>query len=572
MNKFFAIVAAVSMMPLIQKINLTGPVHKYSYNTSPVIFPYKNSITANLRPDDPFGRAFEPEKKQTEAWSQNWMAAAQENIRKSEYHFKWEEKLNAYCTPNRKNNLRFFYTDKGFIVEPRTTQIPIGEFDPAARPDEIKYKSIPKWKVKFNLNKKQVGKGTWKVAGNKAEYVTDKITVQYINNNDGMRQNFIVHTPVEKTGDLKIHFNIQTKLKTVLKNNRVQFLHNKTTVLHYEDLKVWDANGRALKASFQKNKKNLYYIQVDTKNAVYPITIDPLSTTPSALLESNQAGAQLGFSVASAGDVNGDGYSDVIAGAGGYDSGSSNEGAAFVYHGSATGINTTPAAIVESNQVNARLGISVSTAGDVNGDGYSDIIVGANLYDSGETDEGAAFVYHGSVTGINTTAVTIVQSDQALTQMGFSVACAGDVNGDGYSDVVTGAWLYSNVEGAEGRAYVYHGAAAGISNIAVTFVESNQVNANLGISVACAGDVNGDGFSDIIVGSQLFDNGTTDEGAAFIYHGSGAGIINVAVTIVESNQGFSQFGFSVSSAGAVNGDGYSDVIVGAYTFDNVETN
>ena len=99
--------------------------------------------------------------------------------------------------------------------------------------------------------------------------------------------------------------------------------------------------------------------------------------------------------------------------------GQTDEGAAFIYHGSATGISNIAAATVESNQANARMGISVATAGDVNGDGYSDIIVGAMLFDNGETDEGAAFVYHGSATGINTTAATMVESDQALCSNGL---------------------------------------------------------------------------------------------------------------------------------------------------------
>jgi hypothetical protein len=562
MYKIFTLAAAVSLLPLSQKKSTVDFWVNKNLNASAHLFPYKNTITTN---------PFEPVKKPAEAWSQNWATTAQENIRKSEYHFTWEEKLNAYCTPNRKNNLRFFYTDKGFSVEPRTTKMLIGEFDPMERPDEIKYRYLPNWKVNFNLDKKQVGKGMWKVAEYKAEYITDKVTVQYINNDEGMRQNFIVHKPLSKTNELKINFGIKTKLKTVLKDNCIQFLHKKNIVLIYQDLKVWDAAGKSLTASFQKNK-NKYFINVDTKNTVYPITIDPLSTTPSAILESNQAGAAMGFSVASAGDVNGDGYSDVIAGVPGYDNPEINEGAAFIYHGSATGINTVAATMVESNQANANLGTSVSGAGDVNGDGYADIIVGANLYDNGSTDEGAAFVYHGSATGINTVAATMVESNQALSQMGFSVAGAGDVNTDGYSDVIVGAWLYSNGEGTEGRAFIYQGSATGINSTATTTVESNQVNANLGISVAAAGDVNGDGFSDVIAGAQLFDNGTTDEGAAFIYHGSAAGIVSVAVTMVESNQGFSQFGFSVASAGDVNGDGYSDVIVGAYTFDNVETN
>jgi hypothetical protein len=561
MYKTFALVAAVSLFPLSEKISAVNFWGINDIYTPAPLFPYKNSITTN---------PFEPAKKPAEAWSQNWLATAQENIRKSEYNFTWEEKLKAYCTPNRKNNLRFFYRDEGFSVEPRTTNIHLGDFDAMARPDEIKYRNIPNWKVNFHLDKKQVGKGLWKVSENRAEYITDKITIQYINNDEGMRQNFIVQKPLSKKNELKINFSIKTKLKTVLKDNCIQFLHKKNTVLNYQDLKVWDAAGKTLSASFQQNK-NKYFINVDAKNAVYPITVDPLSTTPSAILESNQAGAAMGFSVASAGDVNGDGYSDVITGVPGYDNPEVNEGAAFIYHGSATGISTAVAAIVESNQANANLGTSVSGAGDVNGDGYADIIVGANLYDNGSTDEGVALVYHGSATGINTVPATMVESNQALSQLGFSVAGAGDVNADGYSDVIVGAWLYSNGESAEGRAFIYHGSAAGINGTAVTTVESNQVNANLGISVAGAGDVDGDGFSDVIAGAQLFDNGTTDEGAAFIYHGSAAGIVSNAVTMVESNQGFSQFGFAVATAGDVNGDGYSDVIVGASSYDNVET-
>ncbi|MEO7307769.1 MAG: integrin alpha, partial [Ferruginibacter sp.] len=563
MYKILALAVAVVAMPLSQKTTADVFCVNKSMDKTVDLLSFKIPISST---------PFDPQKKPAEAWSQNWMATAQENIRKSEYHFTWQEKLNAYCTPNRKKNLRFFYTKQGFTVEPRTTQIPLEDVDPLKNSDKIKYKIIPNWKVKFNLDKKQVSNGKWQIVNNKAEYIANEITIQYINNAEGMRQNFILHSPLSKNKVLKINFNIKTKLKACLHNDRLQFFHKKTNVLNYEQLKVWDASGRSLSASFRKKSKGKYCIEVNTKNAVYPVTIDPISTTPASTLESDQVNAGLGFSVASAGDVNGDGYSDVIAGASAYDNGATDEGAAFIYHGSATGINSIAAATVESNQANARMGISVSTAGDVNADGYSDIIVGANLYDDGETDEGAAFVYHGSATGINTIAVTMVQSNQALCQLGFSVACAGDVNGDGYSDVIAGAWLYGNGEGAEGGAFIYHGSAAGINNAAVTTVESNQVNANLGIAVAGAGDVNGDGFSDVIVGSQLYDNGTTDEGAAFIYHGSAAGINNVAVTLIESDQGLSQFGFSVSGAGDVNGDGYSDVIVGAYNFDNVETN
>ena len=93
----------------------------------------------------------------------------------------------------------------------------------------------------------------------------------------------------------------------------------------------------------------------------------------------------------------------------------------------------------ESNQASAYFGHSVSTAGDVNGDGYSDVIVGAINYDNGQTDEGRAFVYYGSASGLSASANWTAESDQASAYFGYSVSTAGDVNGDGYSDVIVGA-------------------------------------------------------------------------------------------------------------------------------------
>ncbi|WP_353718277.1 FG-GAP-like repeat-containing protein [Dyadobacter sp. 676] len=297
-----------------------------------------------------------------------------------------------------------------------------------------------------------------------------------------------------------------------------------------------------------------------------------VSTTASAMLESNQAIASMGLSVASAGDVNGDGYSDVIVGAPGYDNGEPSEGAAFVYHGSSGGINTTATSMVESNQANASMGYSVASAGDVNGDGYSDVIVGALYYSNGQEEEGIAFIYQGSTSGISTTAAATLESNQAGAQMGISVASAGDVNGDGYSDVIVGAIDYSNGQNEEGAAFIYHGSASGINATAAAVVESNQAGAIMGCSVSSAGDVNGDGYSDVIVGAQNYDNGDNNEGAAFIYHGSATGISTTFAAMVEGNQGGAGMGSSVAGTGDVNGDGYSDVIVGAYFYDNGESN
>ena len=122
----------------------------------------------------------------------------------------------------------------------------------------------------------------------------------------------------------------------------------------------------------------------------------------------------------------------------------------------------TAAWTAESDQANAWLGWSAGTAGDVNGDGYADVIVGAPYYDNGQTDEGRAYVYHGSAAGLSTSAAWTAESDQAGARFGWWVGTAGDVNGDGYADVIVGARTYDNGQIDEGRVFVYHGGAAGL--------------------------------------------------------------------------------------------------------------
>jgi hypothetical protein len=222
--------------------------------------------------------------------------------------------------------------------------------------------------------------------------------------------------------------------------------------------------------------------------------------------------------VATAGDVNGDGYADVIVGSIYYDNG---QGGAFAYHGSAAGLATTAGWTAESNQANANFGVLVATAGDVNGDGFADVIVGAWRYDNGQTDEGGAFAYHGSAAGLLASPAWTAESDQEGAYFGISVATAGDVNGDGYADVIVGAHRYDNGQTDEGGAFAYHGSAAGLSTNPAWTAESNQAGAFFGDSVATAGDVNGDGYADVIVGAYFYDNGQTDEGGAFLYYGNG---------------------------------------------------
>ena len=304
--------------------------------------------------------------------------------------------------------------------------------------------------------------------------------------------------------------------------------------------------------------------------------------TANATIQSNQADAYLGWSVAGVGDVNGDGRPDVIAGAKAYDSGETDEGAVFVFHGGFMGVgNGSPSnadSTVQSDQMGAGLGYSVDGVGDSNGDGYADVVVGADKYTAGELEEGAAFVFHGGPFGIQSFGPTIpsavLESNQPGAEMGHSVAGAGDVNGDGFADVIVGAHFFDAGQSDEGAAFVYIGGAEGVRSgtpfTAQTTLQSNQTNAELGASVAGAGDVNGDGVSDVIVGAPGYDAGQFDEGAAFVFLGSQSGIPNgtpsTADATLQSDQAGARLGHSVAGAGDVNGDGYGDIIVGAYDY------
>ncbi len=319
-----------------------------------------------------------------------------------------------------------------------------------------------------------------------------------------------------------------------------------------------------------------------------------------AQLESDQAwtDGDPGFSpsfgnrVAGVGDVNGDGYADVMVAATEYDAPLVDEGAVFLFLGSASGIADgnpgTAAAQLRGAQAGAEFG-APAAAGDVNGDGFADVIIGAPGYSDGETLEGAAFVFLGSASGIASgspaSAATQLESNQAGGIFGFGVAGAGDVNGDGYADVLVGAPGYDAAHANEGSAFIYLGGASGIASgsaaTAAAQLVSDQADALFGWGVAGAGDVDGDGYADLIVSAPFYDSGQTDEGAAFVFLGGASGIASgnpaTAAAQLETNQfeaaglGITPFAFiamPVAGAGDVNGDGFADVVMGASYYDD----
>ncbi|MCX7045427.1 MAG: integrin alpha [Candidatus Sumerlaeota bacterium] len=282
-----------------------------------------------------------------------------------------------------------------------------------------------------------------------------------------------------------------------------------------------------------------------------------------------------GFWVSSAGDVNGDGYKDIIVGGQTYDTASSDVGKVYVYYGSASGLPATPSWTLEGDHARMLLGTCVACAGDVNGDGYDDIIVGGAGWQDPYREDGIVLVYYGSATGLKSSptpsnADWSYKIPGSLSNLGYSVACAGDVNGDGYKDIIIGAFTASNGQTQEGRAYLFHGSASGLSATPNWTGESNLAYANYGYFVSLAGDVNGDGYSDVIIGAPNYSSGGfTKNGRAYVYYGSASGLSatpNWTADGVKSNE---NFGYSVASVGDMNHDDYGDIIIGGPNFSNV---
>lgn len=263
----------------------------------------------------------------------------------------------------------------------------------------------------------------------------------------------------------------------------------------------------------------------------------------------------LGYSVAGAGDIDGDGYGDFIASAYGNDGNGTDAGAAYIYRNTMRG-NHIPNRILSGQAFGDNYGNSVSSAGDFNGDGYKDIIVGAPYNDANGGNAGRAYIYYSGNITDNIVDVTLTGFGGSEFFFGYSVSSAGDVNGDGFSDVIVGAY-----SGVNGKAYIYFGGSFP-DNVADITLTGEAFNDQFGYSVSGAGDMNGDGFSDVVVGAPANDFGGTDAGKIYVYYG-GASMNNTPDAQYYWPPANGKFGKSVSCAGDVNDDGYSDIIVGA---------
>jgi len=262
----------------------------------------------------------------------------------------------------------------------------------------------------------------------------------------------------------------------------------------------------------------------------------------------DSANDNFGESVSGAGDVNGDGFADLIVGADGDDNNGGGSGSARVL----SGIDGSVLYSFNGEGSSDSFGTSVSGAGDINGDGFADLIVGATGQGNGGTNSGSAYVF----SGFDGSTLFRFDGDNSRDILGTSVSSAGDVNGDGRNDLIVGASNDDNNGSNSGSARVL----SGIDGSSLYTFDGANAGDFFGTAVSGAGDVNGDGRADLIVGAEGHAVGTDQGvGSARVFSGLDGTVLHT----FEGSNAFAFFGLSVDGAGDINGDGHDDLIVGA---------
>ena len=315
-----------------------------------------------------------------------------------------------------------------------------------------------------------------------------------------------------------------------------------------------------------------------------------------------------GFSVSSAGDINADGIDDVIVGSPGSNQPAEDAGRSYVIFGTSAPFSAS-FDLDNLNGLNGfalngvveydRSGISVSAAGDINGDGIDDLIIGASRADPNGDRSGSSYVVYGSastppnppfpnpflLSSLDGSNGFAIHGDSIGDYSGISVGSAGDINGDGFDDLFVGAFGASTSGPVTGVAYLIFGSDGGFT----TPFELSSINGFNGIAfsgedeldyagsaISAAGDVNGDGLDDLIIGAFTANPNGNDSGRAYVVFGSPLPLGSpFQLSNLNGSNGFALngegIGFltgrSVTGAGDVNGDGIDDIAIGAPAVD-----
>lgn len=467
------------------------------------------------------------------------------SIAAREYHAS--PQLDGLQAPNRVQGFRTWFRDDGIELVERT-----------ADAGPLLSLRLARWGRPGRLQ--EAGEGSLVSIGERVERRGAAMTEWYVNRPEGLEHGFDLPVPPAGVGPVEFHLESDRPARQAGRDT-IAF-GDDGNGLRYRHLKVWDASGRILPATLNAEAPHRVVIRIDDRDARYPLTVDPLlQRTADIVRTSAQSGSEFGIRLANAGDVNNDGIDDLVVGAFRWDDGVTDNGAAFVYLGPGF-TNSTFLTVI---QAGAAFGAAVGGAGDLNNDGFDDVVIGAPGYDgTAGSNSGAAYVYFGGSGAFNAVADATMLGPAQAANMGASVRGVGDVNNDGFDDLAVGVTRY-NPGGRpdQGGAFIYFGSAS-FDTTADAVLAIADVSVNAGASVAGGGDVNGDGIADVIVGAPGYESSGSfvDEGAAVVFFGGNGALDTTPDAILRSGRAGASGGASVA-IGDVNGDGFTDVISGS---------
>jgi len=392
---------------------------------------------------------------------------------------------------------------------------------------------------------------------------------------------FDLDTPPPGEGPLRIALNFETyAAQAALDGESAQLVPVADpygATLRVTDLSAWDAEGTPLYARMRAEDGELV-LRVEDEDAVYPIVVDPvLTSTAVDLPGTSTLAARAGYGLATL-DVNDDGFDDLVVGEPYFDGADTDTGRVQLYLGSAAGLASTPVWTYEGLAAFDRVGRVLAGVGNVDAANGEDLAIGVPDADpSSLSGAGTVLLFHALAASpwLASTPDRTFAGTATFEACGGSIADAGDYNADGVHDLAYGCpeGETSTSSADPGRVHVHYGMPGGPPPIPDLVLEGASGEDEFGSAVASAGDVDGDGDDDLLVGAEDFQSANhTDDGWVGLYLGSAAGLGATPSRTWLSNQQGSRLGTQLAGAGDVNGDGFDDVLFGAYQWDGDFTN